>query len=183
MSFGSALVVTKLPSMKTRSTPAAWRFWIASRSPSNKRRRRGVVTKTASTSARVARCMPGGSSPMAFGAGIIQHAPQPMGPLAIDNDMTTFLLYQAGGPECTSNNVRFDQLSCYFISPRHQTCKLHKASYPLIELSNFWLASCTPRWAASDASWSWSTITGRTRRDGSSLPVCWQRRSCRAWPT
>src|SRR5712692_5928827 len=82
--------------MKTRRTPAAWRFWSARRSPSNKRRRRGVVTKTAWTSSRVAGCMPGGSSPMAFGAGIIRHAPQSHGTTR-DNDMTTFLLYQADG--------------------------------------------------------------------------------------
>ena len=43
--------------------------------------------------------------------------------------------------------------------------------------------SCTTRWAASDASWFWCTITGRTSRAGTSPPACWPRRSCHAWPT
>ena len=53
---------------------------VLDRAPeSSTKRRRGVVTKTASISSRVAVCMPGGSSPMAFGAGIIRHAPQSHG--------------------------------------------------------------------------------------------------------
>jgi hypothetical protein len=71
--------------------------------------------------------MPGGSSPMAFGAGIIRQASQSNGTTR-DNDMTTFLLYQADTLECTSNNVRFDQLSFCFISPWQQTCACYNST-------------------------------------------------------